>query len=141
MFGYVDAVEGVLVGLEQPTGVGRRAQQIGALAQGGVVFGRDQDGIAVLGDDLDGVVVFVDLLDQREEFFACLARGDRHDGQPSDDGTRYCTTARGGRGASDKAQPVRELREHLPRARAPAAGAAWSARWLPSCRCPLAARD
>src|SRR5580700_8121054 len=94
MFGYVDAVEGVLVGLKQAAGVGRRAQQVGALAQGSVVFGRDQDGIAVLGDDLDGVVVFVDPLDQREEFFACLARGDRHDGQPSGSGTGYCTISR-----------------------------------------------
>jgi hypothetical protein len=32
MFGYVDAVEGVLVGLKQPAGVGRRAEQVGALA-------------------------------------------------------------------------------------------------------------
>src|SRR6266496_5365628 len=56
VLGYVDAVEGVLVGLEQPAGVGRRAQQIGTFAKCGVVLGGDQDGIAVPGDDLDGVV-------------------------------------------------------------------------------------
>ena len=67
MLGHVEAVQGVLVGLEQAAGIGRRAQQVGALAQGGVVFGRDQDGVAVPGHDLDGVMVLVDLLDQREE--------------------------------------------------------------------------
>ena len=42
--------------------------------------------------------------------------------------------------ASGKSGPVREPRERLPRARVPAAGAAWSARWLPSCRRRRAAR-
>src|SRR5580704_7165270 len=73
MLGHVEAVQGVLVSLEQPTGVGRRTQQVGALAEGGVVLSGDEDGIAVLGDDLDGVMVLVDLLDQREEPFARLA--------------------------------------------------------------------
>src|SRR5581483_1166291 len=82
MLGYVDAVEGVLISLEQSTGVDRRAQQIGTFAKCGVVLGGDQDGIVVLGDDLDGVVVLVDLLDQRKQPLACLARGDRHDSKP-----------------------------------------------------------
>ena len=42
------SIQGVLVGLEQPAGVGWRAQQVGALAQGGVVIGGDQDGVAVV---------------------------------------------------------------------------------------------
>jgi hypothetical protein len=43
-------------------------------------------------------------------------------------------------GAPGKPEPVRESREHLPRAGVPVAGAAWSARWLPSYRRPPAAR-
>src|SRR6185312_10147130 len=82
MLGRPYAVQGVLVGTEQPTGVSRRAQQIGALAQGGVVFGGDEEGVAMPGDDLDRVMVLVDLLDQRKEPFAGLARGDRH-GSPA----------------------------------------------------------
>src|ERR1700722_10853258 len=92
MLGGAYAVQGVLVGTEQPAGVSRRAQQVGALAQGGVVLGGDEEGVAVPGDDLDRVVVLVDLLDQREESLACLARGDRHDNQPSKSGTTYSTT-------------------------------------------------
>lgn len=37
MLGYVTAVEGAVVGLEQPAGVGRRAQQMGTCAECGVV--------------------------------------------------------------------------------------------------------
>src|SRR5690348_16125256 len=76
MLSYVNAAERVLVGLEQPTGVGRRAQQIRTFAECGVVLGGNQNGIAMPGDDLNGVVVLVDLLDQREELPARLARGD-----------------------------------------------------------------
>ena len=72
-FSQMDAIEGVFVCLEQAAGVGWRAEQVRAFAQGGVVLGRDKDGIAMAGDDLDGVVVLVDPLDQREEFLACLA--------------------------------------------------------------------
>jgi hypothetical protein len=39
-----------------------------------------------------------------------------------------------------KPELVRKPRERLPYAGALAAGAAWSARWLPSCRRPSAAR-
>ena len=60
MLGHMDAVQGVLIGFEQTAAVGRRAQQIGAFAQGSVVLSGDQDGIAVLGDDLNSVVVLID---------------------------------------------------------------------------------
>jgi len=70
------AVEGVFIGLQQPTSVGWRPQQVGTFAKSGVVLGRDQDSIPVLRDDLDCIMVFVDLLDQREESFARLACSD-----------------------------------------------------------------
>jgi hypothetical protein len=59
MLGDAYAVQGVLVGTEQPAAVSRRAQQVGALAQGGVVLGGHEEGVAVPGDDLDRVVVLV----------------------------------------------------------------------------------
>src|SRR6478736_4772884 len=71
--------------LEQSTGVGRRAQQVGRLLQRSVVVDGDQHRVAALGRDLDRHAVLVHLLDQGKQVLPRFAGGDGHDGLPLSD--------------------------------------------------------